>query len=155
MLNFWKLNFIKGESNQNFQYIRRLYFSSFNSLRLSPAKSYYWSVFLRICNNFSEQNFLNKPVFNNVSRLNHSSPMNNTVIKKIKHFRQLFALGPQIALKWRWYYILFWSIITIKLDIYVYKYKGDYIYKGLFQTICLVTINIWLNFLLEINPLLA
>ena len=42
--------------------------------------------------------------------------------------------------------------ITTKLDIYVYKYKDDYVCKGLLQAICLVTINIWLNFLLEIHP---
>ena len=44
-------------------------------------------------------NCLDKPVLNNVSRLNHSSPMNKTGINKIKHFSQLFALGSQIPLK--------------------------------------------------------
>ena len=73
-----------------------LYFS--NSLSLSPATSYYWNVLLRICNNFSEQNVLDKPTFSNVSRLNHSSPLNNNVTNKTKHFPQLFALGLQIAL---------------------------------------------------------
>ena len=155
MLNFWKLNFIKGESNQHFQYIGRVYFSFSNSLRLSPAKSYYWNVFLRIYNNFSEQNFLNKPVFDNVSRLNHSSPMNNTITKKNQTLSAVIRFRPQTDLKWRWQYILFWSVITTKLDIYVYKCRDDYICKGLFQAIGLVTINIWLNFLLEINPLLA
>ena len=122
---------------------------------LSPAKSYYWNVFLRICNNFSEQNCLDKSLFNNVSILNHSSPMNNTVTNNIKHFLELFALGPQIDLKRRWHYFLFWSIITTKLDIYVYKYKDDYIFKSLSQAVCLTTINVSLNKLLEIELLLA
>ena len=38
-----------------------------NSLPLSPVKSYYWNIFLRPCNNFSEQNCLDKPVFNDVA----------------------------------------------------------------------------------------
>ena len=50
------------------------------------------NIFLSICNNFSEQSCLDKPVFNNVSRLNHSSPVNNSVTSKINHFPQLFAL---------------------------------------------------------------
>ena len=69
------------------------------SLLISPTKSYYWNVFLPICNNVLEQNCLEKPVFNKVSGLNHSSLENNIVTYKIKHFPQLFALGPQIALK--------------------------------------------------------
>ena len=32
-----------------------------------------------------------KPVFNKVTRLNHSSPMKNSVTNKVKHFPQLFA----------------------------------------------------------------
>ena len=47
-----------------------------------------------------------KPVFNNVSRRNHSSLINNTVTKKIKYFLQLLALMPQIALKRRWHCFL-------------------------------------------------
>ena len=82
-----------------------------------------------------------------VNRLSHSSPMNSTVTNKIRHFPQLFVLGPQIALKARLYYFLFWSIITTKLDIYVYQYKDDYIRKGLLQAIFLVPINISLSFL--------
>ena len=46
---------------------------------------------------FFSTNCLNKSDFNNVSRLNHSSPMNNTATNKIKHSQQLFALGPQIV----------------------------------------------------------
>ena len=40
---------------------------------------------LPICNNFSEQNYLDKLVFNNVSRLNLPRLMNNTVINKINY----------------------------------------------------------------------
>ena len=106
MVKFRKLNFNKEESNQYVQQIRRLYFS--NSLLLSSAKSYYCNAFLRIYDNFLEQNCLDKPVFNNVSRHNHSSLMHNTVTNKIKRFSRLFALDPQIALKRRWHYFLFW-----------------------------------------------
>ena len=47
----------------------------------------------------SEQNYLDKPGFNDVNRCNHSFPMNNTVTIKIKHVPQLLALTPQISLK--------------------------------------------------------
>ena len=47
-------------------------------------------------NKISDGNCLNKPTFNNLNRLNHSSKMNNNITIKIKHFFQLFALGPQI-----------------------------------------------------------
>ena len=46
-----------------------------------------------------EQNCLDKPVFNNVNRLNHFSKINNTVAKKTKHFPQLFTLDPQVPIK--------------------------------------------------------
>ena len=128
-----------------------LYF--FNSLSLSPATSNYWNVLLRICNNFLEQNFLDKPTFNNVSWLNYSSPLNNNVTNKTKHLPQLFALGLQIDLNN--FYFLFWSIITTKLDIYVYTHREDHICKRLLQAIYLFTINIWLNFMLVVNPLVA
>ena len=124
-------------------------------LPLSPSKSGYWNVFLRICNRFSEKNCLDEPVFNKASRRNHSSSMNNIITNKTKHFPELFALGLQRPLKQRWHYFLFWSIITAKLDIYVCKCKDDYICNGLLQAICLVTINIWLNFFFEIKPKLA
>ena len=68
---------------------------------------------------------LSKPVFNTISRRNHSFLI-NTVTKKIKYLPQLLTLRPQIALKRRWHCFLFWSIITTKLDIYVCKYKDDY-----------------------------
>ena len=68
--------------------------------------------------------------------------MNNTVTNKIKHFPEMFTLGPQIALKQKLQDFLLRSIITIKIDIQVYKYKNDYICKGLLQTICFVTVNI-------------
>ena len=90
-------------------------------------------MILRICKDFSEKkNYLDKPVFSDASIL----------LTKLNYFPQLFALGPQIALKRRWHYFLFWSIITTKLDLYVYKYKDDYICKGLLQAIYLVIINI-------------
>ena len=52
------------------------------------SKFNYWKVFLLISNNFTEQNFLDKSVFNNLSRLDHSAPMINTITNKIKHFSQ-------------------------------------------------------------------
>ena len=55
--------------------------------------------------NISEQNCLDKTVFNNVNRLDHSSPISNTVTSKIKYFPQLLALGPQIPLKIKWHHI--------------------------------------------------
>ena len=74
--------------------------------------------------------------------------MDNTVTNKIKHFPQSLALGTN-SLKGKWHYIIFWSIITVKVDEYAYKYKDEYICKDLLQTICLVLINTWLNFLLK------
>ena len=88
-----------------------------NSLPLSTTKYWNWMMFLPIYNNLTEQNCFGKAVFNNVSRLNYSSLMNNTVTNKIKHFRQLFPLEPQINLKRKWCYFLVWSAITTKLDI--------------------------------------
>ena len=129
--------------------MKGLYFSNF--LPISETKSFNWKVFSSIYNNFAEQNFFDKSVFNNVCRINHSSLMNNTAANKINHFPKLIALGPQIVLKRKWHYLLSWSIITTKLDIWVYKYKDDYICRGLFQAICMVTINFWLNFLLKTN----
>ena len=43
--------------------------------------------YLPIFSNISEQKWLEKPVFNNVNRLHHSSSMKTTVRNKIKHFR--------------------------------------------------------------------
>ena len=51
-----------------------------------------YQFFLLICNNFKEEICLSKPVFNNTSRRNHSSLINNTVTKKIKYFPELLAL---------------------------------------------------------------
>ena len=42
----------------------------------------------------------------NVSRINYSSPMHNTVTNEFKQFPQFFSLGPQIALKRKWHYFL-------------------------------------------------
>ena len=58
-------------------------------LPLSSAKCKFWKLFLPICK---------KPVFKNVSRLNHSPLMNNTD-KKIKHVRQLLALIRKFTIK--------------------------------------------------------
>ena len=49
----------------------------------------------------------------------------------MKHLPQLFDVGPQIALKRKRHYVFSWSAITTKLDIYVYKYKDDFVCKGL------------------------
>ena len=77
--------------------------------------------------------------------------MDNTVTNKIKHFSQLFALGPlKMTLKQKLHYFLSWSTITPELDIYYHKYKYC-ICKRLLEAVCLVTINIWLK-LTEINP---
>ena len=62
--------------------------------------------------------------------------MKNAVENKIKHVTQLFTLGHKIELKWKWHYFPSWSTITTKQDKYLYKYKDDYIRKGLLQTIC-------------------
>ena len=78
--------------------------------------------------------------------------MNNTFTNKIKHFPQLFALGPEMSSKRKWRDIPSWLTISIKLDKYVYKYSDIHISKGLMWPTCLVIINIWLDFLLEINP---
>ena len=77
----------------------------------------------------------------NVNKLNHSSPMTNTVTNKIKHYPQLFALGPQIPLKLKWHYFFPQRTISTKLDIYVYKWKDANICKGLLQIICLIIIK--------------
>ena len=84
--------------------MKGLYFSNF--LPISETKSFNWKIFSSIYNNFAEQNCFDKSVFNNVCRLNHSSLMNNTAANKINHFPKLIALGPQIALKRKWHYLL-------------------------------------------------
>ena len=70
-------------------------------------------------------------MFSNVSRINHSSAMNNTVKNKIKYFPQILTVGPQITLKQKWHYFLSWLTITTKIDIYVYKFWDDYICEDL------------------------
>ena len=45
-----------------------------------------------ICNNISEQNCPDKLIFNNLSRHNHSSPMNNTATSKVKPSSHFFTL---------------------------------------------------------------
>ena len=122
---------------------------------LSPTKPSPCNVFLPICNNFPEQNCLDKSVFNKVCRINHSSLMNNTVTNKVKRFPQLFTRGPKIALKRKWRYCLSWSIITTKVDIYTFiSIKIITIARVLFESFSLATTTIWLNFLLKIYPYL-
>ena len=81
--------------------------------------------------------------------------MKNAVKNKIKHFTQLFTLGHKIDLKRKWHYFPSWSTITTKQDKYLYKYKDDYIRKGLLQTIshnkCLIEFFAWNKFLLASN----
>ena len=134
-----KLSSKKEESKYKCSLDKRTMILQF--LPLSPTKFCYLTVFLPIYNNFLERNCLDKPALNNISIINHSSSMNNTVTNKTKLFPQLFASGPQIALK-KSHYILSWLITTTKLDIYICKYKDDYISKGLLQPISLVKINI-------------
>ena len=57
-------------------------------------KNFLLNVFLTTFNNDLEQNYLYKPVFNNVSRLNHYSTMNNAVT-----LPSFIRVGPQITLK--------------------------------------------------------
>ena len=61
-------------------------------LQLYLTKSYYLESISPIFHNISKQNFLDKSVSNNLSRFNHSSPMNNAVTNIIKHVLQLFVL---------------------------------------------------------------
>ena len=75
-----------------------------NSLLLSATKSYYWNVFLPIRNNFSEQNCIDKPVFNIVSRFDHSFSDDQYCYKhyrtllSIVHFRPTNSLKTKMAL---------------------------------------------------------
>ena len=94
---YWKIKFQQRGIKPKSSIDKWLYL--FNSLPLSPTKSYYSNVFFTLCNNFSEQNCLHKPAADNVSRFNHSFQVNNTVANKTEHFPQLFTLGPQIAFK--------------------------------------------------------
>ena len=109
------------EIKMNFD-LARIYFIKDNFLPLYRTKSCYWTALSPIFHNTSEQNGHDKPVFKNVHRLNHPSPMKNTVTKKIKCFHWLFALGSQISLK-KWHYFLPRLTISTKLDRNVHKYK--------------------------------
>ena len=122
---YWKIKFQQRGIKPKFSIDIGLYF--FNSLPLSPTKSYYSNVFLPLCNNFSEQDCLHKPAADSVSRFNHSFQVNNTVGNKIEHFPQLLTLGPQIAFKEKKkrHNLLARSTITNKLDISVYKYRDN------------------------------
>ena len=124
---YWKIKFQQRGIKPKSSIDKGLYL--FNSLPLSPTKSYYSNVFFTLCNNFSEQNCLHKPAADNVSRFNHSFQVNDTVANKTEHFPQLFTLGPQIAFKEKkkWHNLLSRSTITNtnKLDISVYKYRDN------------------------------
>ena len=85
---------------------KKLYFIKDYFLPLCPTKFYYWKVFSPNFNNISEQDCTDKSVFSWVKRLNYSSPINNTITNKIKHFPQLYSLGPQISLKPKWHHFL-------------------------------------------------
>ena len=63
-----------------------LYFIKEYFLPLYPTKYYYYKVLLPIFSNISEQNCIDKRVFNNVNRLKYSSPIRNTVTKNPKTF---------------------------------------------------------------------
>ena len=111
-------------------------------------------MYLPIFSNISDQNWLDKHVFNNVSRLNRSCPIKNTVRNKIKRFPQLFPLSQQIPLKQKWHYFLPWSTIRTELNIYIYKCKEANICKCLVQPISLVIIKYLIGFLALKNPCL-
>ena len=81
---YWKIKFQQRGIKPKSSIDKGLYL--FNSLPLSPTKSYYSNVFFTLCNNFSEQNCLHKPAADNVSRFNHSFQVNNTVANKTEHF---------------------------------------------------------------------
>ena len=97
MLKIWKLNFNKEESNKDDQWIKRLYISK--SYPLFPTKSYYWSVFSPVCNEFLEQNCLDKPLSNKIKIIIHFSPMNNTVSNKIKTLSSAICYRPTNGFK--------------------------------------------------------
>ena len=85
--------------------------------------------------------YLNSPVFNNVSRLNYSSRINNTLQAKIKSFSHNFLKLQKHPRDENDTTFFSWStIIEVK--------RHAHICKGLLQPTCLVTVNIWLNFLL-------
>ena len=66
---------------------------------------------------------------------------------------QLLALGPQVALKRRWHCFLFLSIVTTKIDIYILISINMITFARVYCNF-LVTINVWLNFVLKLNPVL-
>ena len=72
--------------------------------------------------------------------------MNNTVTNKIKHFPQLFALGPQAPLK-KLLQFPPYATISTQLDIYFHKYKDAKTFQDLLQGICLVKKNYLIGFL--------
>ena len=88
--------------------------------KFTLLKSYQWKLFSHICNNLSQQKYINGPVFNHVSRRNHYSRMKNTLETKIKPFpHNLIKVQKHPWNKNN--YFLSWSSIIIKLDKYLYK----------------------------------
>ena len=73
--------------------------------------------------------------------------MTNTVTNKIKHFLQLFALGPQTPLKQKLLQFPPLTAISTQLDKYVHKYKEAQYFSGSFGSICLVIQNRLIRFL--------
>ena len=137
MLIFQNLILTKRSQTKMFN---RLYLS--NSLPPYPTKSYHCNVFPAIFNNFSKRKSFNRPVFNKVSRLSHSFPMNNAVKNKIKQFPRFILLGPQIPPTLKWHHFFSCATVGIKLNKCVQKHKDTFICKCILQVIFVVTINI-------------
>ena len=74
-----------------------LYFIKNYFLAFYSTKSCYWILFSPIFNNIPGQSGLDKPVFNNINRLNHFPLMNNIVTNKISHFRLRNTLKTKMA----------------------------------------------------------
>ena len=93
-----------------------------------------------ICNNFLS--YHGEPVFNNVSRLSRSSLKKNIFKNQNQTLTRWFVLGPEIALKRNQPTFLSKWTVSTEIDLYVFKYRVDYIDKDQLQAICLVTIEI-------------
>ena len=111
-----------------------------NYLPLFLTKSCYWNLSFLICNNFSGQNCLDKICFTDV--IDWTILLQWTILSQRKSNISLFIHFRSTLI---YYYYQ---------NIYVYKYKHDYVYKGLLQSPCLITVNIWLNILLKISSYL-
>ena len=136
MLN---IKFQKGWTKLKYSKDKRIILLQFSATFCN--KAYFLECILPICNSSSERNCLDKLFL--ITWVNLIIYLRWAILlqKKIKHYPQSYTLGIQIALKWKWHYFLSSSIITTKLDIYVYKCKDNYICKSILQAICLVKIN--------------